>query len=93
MNVNGRTLRRLPLAAALMIAGLAQAEPLSVPMPAAWKPGDGRGVAALFPTLVGVMGATMPLRAAIGIFAAAAYGLLIIAALLLPETRGRELQA
>lgn len=53
----------------------------------------GRGVAALFPTLVGVMGATMPLRAAIGIFAAAAYGLLIIAALLLPETRGRELQA
>jgi MFS family permease len=53
----------------------------------------GRGVAALFPTLVGVMGATIPLRAAIGIFAAAAYGLLIIAALLLPETRGRELQA
>jgi MFS family permease len=52
----------------------------------------GRGVAALFPTLVGVMGATMPLRAAIGMFAAAAYGLLIIAALLLPETRGRELQ-
>jgi hypothetical protein len=35
----------------------------------------------------------MPLRAAIGIFAAAAYGLLIVAALLLPETRGRELQA
>jgi MFS family permease len=53
----------------------------------------GRGVAALFPTLVGLMGATMPLRAAIGLFAAAAYGLLIIAALLLPETRGRELQA
>jgi MFS family permease len=53
----------------------------------------GRGVAALFPTLVGIMGTTIPLRAAIGIFAAAAYGLLIIAALLLPETRGRELQA
>jgi MFS family permease len=53
----------------------------------------GRGVAALFPTLVGLMGATMPLRAAIGIFAASAYGLLIIAALLLPETRGRELRA
>jgi MFS family permease len=53
----------------------------------------GRGVASLFPTLVGVLGATMSLRAAIGIFAAAAYGLLIVAALLLPETRGRELQA
>ena len=51
MNVNGRTLRRLPLAAALMVAGLAQAGPLSVPMPAAWKPGDGRGVAALFAAL------------------------------------------
>lgn len=51
MNVNGRTLRRLPLAVALVIAGLAQAEPLSVPMPAAWKPGDGRGVAALFAAL------------------------------------------
>jgi MFS family permease len=53
----------------------------------------GRGVAAIFPTLVGVMGATLPLREAIGLFAAGAYGLLIVAALLLPETRGRELQA
>jgi MFS family permease len=53
----------------------------------------GRGVAAVFPTLVGVMAATLPLREAIGLFAAGAYGLLIIAALLLPETRGRELQA
>lgn len=51
----------------------------------------GRGVAALFPTLVGLMGATLPLREAIGLFAAAAYGLLIVAALLLPETRGRAL--
>jgi hypothetical protein len=51
MNVNGRTLRRLPLAAALTIAGLAQAGPLSAPAPSAWKPGDGRAVAALFAAL------------------------------------------
>lgn len=68
MNVNGRTLRRLPLAVALMAAGLAQAEPLSAPMPAAWKPGDGRGVAALFaalgtrarPSAPGHVAATVP---------------------------------
>ena len=51
----------------------------------------GRGVAAIFPTLVGVMASTWPLREAIGLFAAGAYGLLIVAALLLPETRGRAL--
>lgn len=51
MNVNRRTLRLLPLAAALTIAGVAQAAPLSAPVPAAWKPGDGRAVAALFAAL------------------------------------------
>ncbi|MBS0571327.1 MAG: right-handed parallel beta-helix repeat-containing protein [Proteobacteria bacterium] len=51
MNVSGRTLRRVPLAAALLATGLAQAAPLSVPVPAAWKPGDGRAVAALFSAL------------------------------------------
>ena len=51
MNVNRRTLRLLPLAAALTIAGVAQAVPLSAPVPAAWKPGDGRAVAALFAAL------------------------------------------
>jgi hypothetical protein len=35
----------------------------------------------------------MPLGQAIGIFAAAAYALLILAALLLPETRGRQVVA
>jgi MFS family permease len=51
----------------------------------------GRGLAAFFPTLVGIASATMPLSIAIGVFAASAYGLVIIATLLLPETRGREL--
>ncbi len=51
MNVNRRTLRLAPLAAALMTAGIAQATPLSAPVPAAWKPGDGRAVAALFAAL------------------------------------------
>ena len=53
----------------------------------------GRGVGALFPSLVGWLGATMPLGQAIGIFAAAAYAVLFLAALLLPETRGREVVA
>jgi len=53
----------------------------------------GRGVGALFPSLVGWLGATIPLGQAIGIFAAVAYALLILAALLLPETRGREVVA
>ena len=51
----------------------------------------GRGVGALFPSVVGVLSATMPLGRAIGIFAASAYALLFVAALLLPETRGKEL--
>ncbi len=51
----------------------------------------GRGVAAFFPSLVGAAAATMGLGAAIGFFAAIAYGLVFVAALLLPETKGREL--
>lgn len=54
---------------------------------------SGRGLAAAFPTLVGMASATMPLGQAIGLFAGGAYGLVILAALLLPETRGRELQS
>ena len=33
----------------------------------------------------------MPLGRAIGIFAASAYAVLLVAAILLPETRGKEL--
>jgi MFS family permease len=51
----------------------------------------GRGVGATFPALVGYVSATMPLSRAIAIFAAIAYTLMGIAALLLPETRGRPL--
>ena len=51
----------------------------------------GRGVGAMFPALVGYVSATMPLSRAIAIFAAIAYTLMGIAALLLPETRGRPL--
>jgi len=53
----------------------------------------GRGVGAFFPTLVGMLSATVPLGTAIGIFAAIAYGIVIVAAVMLPETRGRELLA
>ena len=48
----------------------------------------GRGIAALNPLLVGMLSAMLPLGQSIGVFAVVAYGLLAIAALLLPETRG-----
>jgi MFS family permease len=51
----------------------------------------GRIVSAGFPVLVGHMGNSMPIGSALGIDAGAAYGLVVIAALLLPETRGRRI--
>ena len=51
----------------------------------------GRGIGALFPTLVGYLSASLSLATAIAIFAILAYGLMLVAALLLPETRGRVL--
>ena len=51
----------------------------------------GRGIGALFPALVGYLSASMPLGRAIGIFAGAAFGVVIIAVALLPETRGKHL--
>jgi MFS family permease len=53
----------------------------------------GRGIAAFFPTLVGMLSASVTLGTAIGIFAAFAYAIVVLAALVLPETRGRELVA
>ena len=53
----------------------------------------GRGVGALFPMLVGYLGATMPLGTAIGVFALFAYAMVLAALLFLPETRGRVLTA
>jgi hypothetical protein len=51
----------------------------------------GRGIAALNPTFVGLLSATMPLGRSIGIFAGLSYGVVVIAALMLPETKGRDL--
>jgi MFS family permease len=51
----------------------------------------GRGVGALFPALVGFLSAKLGLAAAIGLFAGAAYLLVILAVALLPETRGKAL--
>jgi len=53
----------------------------------------GRGVAALNPTLVGMATAAMPLGKAIATFAIIAYALVIIAAFVLTETKGKELAA
>lgn len=53
----------------------------------------GRGIGALFPTLVGYLSTTTGLAAAIGIFGAAAYCVFAVAAFCLPETRGRILHA
>lgn len=52
----------------------------------------GRGVGALFPTLVGYLSARVNLGYAISTFAVAAYVVMIVAVLLLPETKGKELR-
>ncbi len=51
----------------------------------------GRGVGALFPTLVGYFSVRMKLGHAIAVFAVFAYLLMIVGVLLLPETRDAEL--
>lgn len=53
----------------------------------------GRAVGALFPALVGFLSATIPLGQAIGLFTVGAYALIVAAALMLPETKGRSLMA
>jgi MFS family permease len=53
----------------------------------------GRGIGALFPTLVGYISASMPLSTAIAIFAVVAYSLFFLCAFALPETRGKVLRA
>lgn len=52
----------------------------------------GRAVGAFCPALIGQLSATQPLGQTLGWVAALCYGLVIGAALALPETRGRELQ-
>jgi len=51
----------------------------------------GRGIGALFPTLVGFLSASVSLGHAIATFAASAYLVMILGTALLPETRGKEL--
>lgn len=51
----------------------------------------GRGIGALFPLSVGYISEHMSLANAMGLFAALAYGLFFLAALALPETRGKVL--
>ncbi len=51
----------------------------------------GRGVGALFPAFVGLLSTKLPLGTAIGIYTVGAYGLAIVALMVLPETRGRDI--
>jgi MFS family permease len=53
----------------------------------------GRGIAALNPYFVGLLSTSLPLGQSIGVFAGIAYGIVVIAALVLPETKGRVLTA
>jgi sugar phosphate permease len=52
----------------------------------------GRAVGAVMPTLVGIFADDIGLAAAMGMCACAAYAIVVLAASLLPETRGRDLQ-
>lgn len=51
----------------------------------------GRGIGALFPGLVGYLSQTSSLAAAIGMFAGGAYFVVLVVTLLLPETKGKQL--
>lgn len=51
----------------------------------------GRAMGSMVPALVGVLAGSIGLGSAMGLCAASAYVLVLIAAALLPETRGREL--
>lgn len=53
----------------------------------------GRGVGALFPTMVGFLSSRLSLGHAIAVFAVGAYFIMILATSLLPETKGTELRA
>jgi len=53
----------------------------------------GRGLGAVFPTLVGFLSSRLSLGPAIAVFAAGAYLIMMGATLALPETKGKELRA
>lgn len=52
----------------------------------------GRGIGALFPSLVGHLSQSTSLATAIAVFAGTAYGAVFLMTLLLPETKGRTLE-
>ncbi|HKF50408.1 MAG TPA: MFS transporter [Terracidiphilus sp.] len=52
----------------------------------------GRAIGALFPTLVGYFSVRMKLGPAIALFSGAAYAIMVLSVLLLPETRARSLE-
>jgi MFS family permease len=51
----------------------------------------GRGIGAVFPALVGILAARLGLAAAIAIFSFGGLALMIVALVMLPETKGRSL--
>jgi hypothetical protein len=53
----------------------------------------GRGVGALFPTLVGFVSGHTSLGTAISIFGSGAFLVMILGVMFLPETRGKQLAA
>ncbi|MEV4781108.1 MFS transporter [Burkholderia sp. LMU1-1-1.1] len=53
----------------------------------------GRAIGSLFPLMIGLSSNSMALGHAIGIFAGTAYGVMILAALTLPETAGKKLES
>jgi len=53
----------------------------------------GRAIGAIMPTMVGILSDDIQLAAAMGLCACAAYVMVVVAACLLPETRGRDLGA
>ncbi|HEY1148967.1 MAG TPA: MFS transporter [Pseudoduganella sp.] len=53
----------------------------------------GRAIGALFPLMIGLSSQSMTLGYAIGVFAGVAYGVMILAALTLPETAGKKLES
>lgn len=53
----------------------------------------GRGIGALFPSLVGMLSHSTSLAMAIAIFSGAAYGVVLLMVLLLPETKGQALDS
>ncbi|MBV9457228.1 MAG: MFS transporter, partial [Bradyrhizobium sp.] len=54
---------------------------------------SGRAMGALFPTLVGFLGDKLGLGSAILLFAVMGYGVMLLALMLLPETKGRVVSA